>query len=70
MNVMNCYQLMPEERPDKDDSTRVTFVPSGFTGVWLLVTEDPAYNISVTYATTEQVKRLKAVAKEKGIDLD
>ena len=48
-----------------DDAERITFIPSGYKGAWIVVYEDPAYNVSASYATEEEYK-LFNLLKTKG----
>jgi hypothetical protein len=63
MKEVKCYKLsdadtdMPEGL--YDDSTIVVFVPSGYKGAWLIISETPAYELSIRYTTDEEVKHFK-----------
>jgi hypothetical protein len=60
-----CYTAVKPLR----DGIGISFIQSGFSGVWIKVTEDCTYNLSVEYATNKENKRLdKLFGKEVGQD--
>jgi hypothetical protein len=60
MELVKAYKVNTRDVTGEfDDSEMMVFIPSGYKGVWLVVSEDPVYNISVRYATEEEVKFFK-----------
>ncbi len=54
---------------DKQEDTITTIIPSGFRGSYIIVEEDPAYNLGVAYfpfeKSKELLKALKAIRRAK-----
>ena len=49
MREVKCFIAEQSDLSDEDSDVRVIFVPSGYGDIWIKVTEDPFYNISVKY---------------------
>ena len=64
-----CYAVRMRGQPE-DDPTRVTFVPSGFKGAWIMVYEDVDYSLSVRYATDDDTQQLRAAVAQRGEKID
>ena len=60
MKEIKAYKIEQKDITGEfDDSEMIVFIPSGYKNVWLMVTEDPAYNIHVRYANDKEVKKFK-----------
>lgn len=57
-----CYREM--ENGDYSD-TSLTYIPSGFKNMWLVVSEDPTYDITVRYARGAELDKINAEAKAR-----
>lgn len=59
------------EQINGQENIRTTIIPSGFKGGYIVVEEDPGYNLGVAYwpvkKSKELLKALRAVRKEKPI---
>jgi hypothetical protein len=40
---------------NESDSSRVTFIPSGYKGQWIMVVEDVDYSLHAEYLTPEEI---------------
>lgn len=55
-----CYHKIDKEDEETDYS--ITFVPSGFLGLWLKVWELYDYTIDIKYASAEENAELNSIA--------
>jgi len=60
LKKIECYL---KEHP-LDEGTNIFYVPSGYKGVWLEVSEDYAYNVGVNYVHESQEGELAQAIKE------
>lgn len=45
---------------------KIMIFPSGYEGIKIAVSEDPAYNVSAWYPTEEQIQEIKELDKKEG----
>lgn len=66
MKKVECFRLSSVDFGGQgDDPEAVTFIPSGYEGIWIAVSEDPSYNLAVSYASKEEIKLLN-ILRTKG----
>ena len=62
---MKLKKIIGYIQTDSQRSIRTTIIPSGFKGGYIVVMEDPAYNLEVSYnQSSELLKVLKKVERK------